>query len=80
MNTYKTTHRAACPNGQLMDTYTITLTSHNTIMVEAIIEALRAAPKSIYQEDLADYLRNTLGCAVRVEGWHYGIEVTCERL
>lgn len=79
MNTYKTTHRASCPNGKLVDTYQITISSHNTIMVEAIIESLATAPNPVFQEDLADYLRQSLGASVVVQGWHYGVEVICER-
>jgi hypothetical protein len=79
MNTYRTTHHAACPNGQLIDTYQITIKSPRTIMVESIIEALEAAPKEIYQEDLADRLRATLGASVEVVGWHHGIKITSTR-
>lgn len=79
MNTYKTTHRAACPNGKLIDTYQVEIKSHNTLMVESIIETLESAPNPIYQEDLADYLRAKLGAEIKVIGWHFGIEVTCQR-
>lgn len=79
MNTYTTTHRAKCPNGILMDEYAITIRSASTIIVEDLIAILKAAPSPIYQEDLADYLKAKLGCAVTVEGSHYGIHVRCER-
>lgn len=79
MNTYETTHRAACPNGNLTDTYKVTIQSHDTIMVETIIQTLADAPTPTYQEALADHLRNKLGCRVMVEGWHYGIKVICDR-
>jgi hypothetical protein len=80
MNTYKATHHAACPNGNLMDHYEITIISAGTIMVESIIESLASAPKEIYQENLADYLRSKLGAHVIVEGWHHGIYIKSERL
>jgi hypothetical protein len=79
MNTYETTHRAACPNGKLIDTYEIKITSHNTLIVEDLIEMLANSPKQIYQEDLADYLRAKIGAKVEVVGWHYGIKITCVR-
>jgi hypothetical protein len=79
MNIYETTHRAACPNGKLIDTYEIKITSHDTLIVEDLMEILASAPKQIFQEDLADHLRAKLGAKVEVVGWHYGIKITCIR-
>jgi hypothetical protein len=79
MNIYETTHRSACPNGKLIDTYQIKITSHDTIIVEDLIEVLKNMPKQIYQEDLADDLRTKLGAKVEVIGWHYGIKITSVR-
>jgi hypothetical protein len=79
MNIYEITHRAACPNGKLIDTYEIKITSHDTIIVENLMEILQSAPKEIYQEDLADYLRAKTGAVVEIIGWHYGIKITCIR-
>ena len=79
MNTYETTHRATCPNGKLIDTYEIKITSHNTLIVEDLMEILANSPKEIYQEDLADHLRAKIGAKVEVIGWHYGIKITCTR-
>ena len=79
MNTYKLSHRCKCPNGELMDSYQITVTSGQTIMVEAIHEALKAAPETTYQEDLATLLRTKLGAEVTIEGWHHGVHITCTR-
>jgi len=79
MNTYEITHRAACPNGDLMDTYQITIRSQSTIMVEEILATLKEAPNPIYQEALADHLRSKLGAHTTVAGWHHGIKITCER-
>jgi|688.fasta_scaffold00916_48 hypothetical protein len=79
MNTYETTHRAACPNGKLIDTYEIKITSHNTLIVEDLMEILANSPKEIYQEDLADHLRAKIGAKVEVIGWHYRIKITCTR-
>ena len=62
-----------------MDEYAITIRSASTIIVEDLIAILKAAPSPIYQEDLADFLKAKLGCAVTVEGSHYGIHVRCER-
>lgn len=79
MNTYTTTHRAACPNGDLMDTYQITIRSESTIMVEDIISTLKNAPNPIFQEALADHLRNVLGAEIIVSGTHHGIEIESYR-
>ena len=79
MNIYETTHRAACPNGKLIDTYEIKITSHNTLIVEELMDILANSPKQIFQEDLADYLRAKIGAKVEVVGWHYGIKITCIR-
>jgi hypothetical protein len=68
MNIYQTTHRAACPNGNLMDSYQVTIRSQETIMV-----------KEIYQEDLATLLRAKLGAEVIVVGSHHGIQITSTR-
>lgn len=78
MNTYKTIHRADCPNGTLKDAYKITIRSQDTIMVEDILAALGNAPQAIFQEDLADQLRAQLG-AVTVSGWHHGVHITSFR-
>jgi hypothetical protein len=80
MNTYETTHRASCPNGNLVDTYQITIRSQTTIMVEDILRTLNEAPSRIYQEDLATLLRSKLGGEITVEGWHHGIKITSTRL
>jgi hypothetical protein len=79
MNTYRTTHRAQCPNGNLMDTYQITFRSQATIMVEDILKTLNEAPAQIYQEDLATLLRAKLGAEVTVEGSHHGVHITSVR-
>lgn len=79
MNTYRTTHRAGCPNGNLMDAYQITIHSQATIMVEDILKSLNNAPPMIYQEDLATFLRAKLGAEVTVEGWHHGVQIISTR-
>jgi hypothetical protein len=79
MNTYTLQHRAKCPNGELMDSYRITISSQATIMVEDILKALNEAPEKIYQEDLATLLRAKLGAEVTIEGAHYGVHITSTR-
>jgi len=79
MNTYKLTHRCKCPNGTLVDCYQITVRSESTIMVESILETLKTAPETIYQEDLATHLRNSLGAEITIEGWHHGVFVSAFR-
>jgi len=79
VNRYEFTHRAGCPNGGLVDCYEITIESGTPIQVEQILAVAKAAPNPIFQESLADYLRNALGARVEIIGWHYGIKITCTR-
>jgi len=76
MNTYEFTHTSQCPNGNLMDSYKITLKSAGTIQVELILETLKQAPEKIYQEDLATFLRSRLAGEITIVGWHHGIKIT----
>ncbi len=62
-----------------MDCYEVTIESGSPIQVEEILRVSRAAPNPIFQESLADYLRNNLGASVKIVGWHYGIKITCIR-
>jgi hypothetical protein len=79
MNTYKIKHTAKCPNGELVDFYDIALRSPFSIQVEYIIQTLENAPKEIYQEDLADYLRSKIAAEITVMGWHHGVQIISER-
>lgn len=79
MNIYRLSHRALCPNGNLIDVYKITIKSKAMIMVEDIDSAIKSAPDPVFQEDLADHLRNTLGAEIIVLGTHYGIEIESRR-
>ena len=79
MNRYELEHRAKCPNGNLVDAYAITIKSASKIMVEDIAKALAAAPDTIFQEDLADHLRATLGARIVIVGLHHGIKITTTR-
>ena len=79
MNTYKIKHTAKCPNGGLVDSYDIALRSPFSIQVEHIIQTLKDAPKEIYQEDLADYLRSKIAAEITVMGWHHGVQIISER-
>lgn len=79
MNKYEFQHVAKCPNGVLNDTYSVVLESERTIQVESILKCLKDAPDPTYQEDLADFLRNTLAAKTTVTGFHFGVRVTCIR-
>lgn len=79
MNTYKIKHTAKCPNGDLVDSYDIALRSPFSIQIEYIIQTLENAPKEIYQEDLADYLRSKIAAEITVMGWHHGVQIISER-
>lgn len=79
MNKYELEFNASCPNGELEDVYKIEIESSRIIECEKIIETLESIPSKIYQESLATYLRNKLGCRVRIIGWHHGIKITSTR-
>ena len=79
MNIYRLSHRASCPNGNLVDVYKITIKSKAMLMVEDITSAIKSVPNPVFQEDLADHLRNTLGAEIIVLGTHYGIEIESRR-
>lgn len=80
MNIYSFELTALCPNGKLADRYDCELSSVEMIQVEGIVAYVKAAKKRrLYQEDLADELRNKFQAKVIVTGWHFGIKVTCVR-
>ena len=79
MNTYELQHTATCPNGNLVDLYEIKIESPKPIQVEALIQALEDSPKSIYQEDLTDWLRSRIPARITTVGIHHGVRITCVR-
>jgi hypothetical protein len=79
MNTYELTHTANCPNGELVDHYTIKIESAKAIQVEALISALSDSPDEIYQEDLTDWLRQRIPAKITTVGSHHGVIITCVR-
>lgn len=79
MNRYEIEHRSKCPNGGLVDIYAITIESAAKIMVEDISKTITDAPNPIFQEDLADHLRNAIGARVTIIGTHHGIKITSIR-
>jgi len=79
MNTYELTHTAHCPNGQLVDNYSIKIESHKSIQVEDLISELDNSPEEIYQEDLTDWLRQRIPAKITTVGSHKGVVITCVR-
>lgn len=80
MNAYNFELKALCPNGKLEDRYDCRLVSGDTIQVERIVAYVKASKKRrLYQENLADELRNKFQAKVVVTGWHFGIQVICTR-
>jgi hypothetical protein len=79
MNTYELQHTATCPNGELVDHYEIKIESAKPIQVEALISALDDSPKTIYQEDLTDWLRCRIPAKITTTGMHHGVKITCIR-
>lgn len=80
MNIYQLEMTALCPNGKLADRYAVEIRSAATIQVEKILAAThRLAGIKMFQEDIADTLRNELQAGVTVTGWHFGVKVTCMR-
>jgi len=79
MNTYTTTVNCKCPNGGLEDIYRLKILSERAIQVEHILRTVSEAPKTCYQEDLADFLRNNLGAKIILTGWHHGVKIKSTR-
>ena len=80
MNKYIFEATCLCPNGKLKDRYECELSSRSTIQVELIGKYIaKLAKRRMYQEQIADELRNEFMAGVRVVGWHYGIKVECVR-
>lgn len=80
MNHYDYEFTALCPNGSLQDLYTVKLSSMDTVHVERIIAVCNELKNvKLFQEDIADMLRQKLQCRVELTGWHFGVKVTCER-
>jgi len=79
MNIYELTHTGTCPNGELVDTYSIKIESSKSIQVEALISALDDSPDTIYQEDLADWLRCRIPAKITIVGLHHGVKITSIR-
>lgn len=81
MNRYEFEIKAKCPNGKLGDVYACSIESERTIMpVETIVLFIQSVEKrKIFQEDLADELRNEFQCRATVIGWHFGVKIICTR-
>lgn len=80
MNIYELELRAKCPNGTLDDRYDCIIRSEGIIHVERINElAQRVRNQKLFQEDIADNLRNELQARIVLIGWHFGVKVTCVR-
>lgn len=69
-----------CPNGQLKDRYECVLSSDAIIPVEDIVAFAKGLRKrKIFQEEIADLLRNEFQSIVTVTGFHHGVKIVCER-
>lgn len=80
MNIYDFELTAECPNGKLADRYECSVRANRTIQVEQIGDLVaRVSEMKLYQEDIADLIRNELQASVTLTGWHYGVKVTCLR-
>lgn len=81
MNIYQLEITAMCPNGSLRDRYDLTIGSERVIQVEMIHAVVKKLePVKMFQEDIADTIRNELQAAVVLIGWHFGVKVTCMRI
>lgn len=80
MNLYYFELSGLCPNGKLKDRYDCVLASTAIIVVEHIVDfAKRIGRRKVFQEEIADLLRNEFQAKVTVTGFHYGVKVVCER-
>lgn len=81
MNTYEFTITAICPNQPtLRDVYECRLKSVEMIECEQIRD-FRAwiVKEKIFQEALADLLKDKFNCHVELCGQHLGVLTTCDR-
>lgn len=73
---------AFCPDDKLGDVYDCEIHCERVVNVTDIMAAAdEAAGMTIYQEDLADWLRRKLRAKIVLRGSHYGrvvTEVICE--
>jgi hypothetical protein len=71
-----------CPSDALGDVYQCEIHTERVIKVEDIIETVDSLEdKSMYQENVAEYLRRALRAKIVLRGTHYGrisTEVVCE--
>lgn len=80
MNHYEFEVIAKCPNGALLDRYDCILSSGRVISAESINAfAQRVKSQKLFQEDLADAIRNEFQARVILIGMHYGVKITCIR-
>jgi hypothetical protein len=77
LNVYETSLVRTCPEDGAVITYSVTLTTKKTEMVEEIVQVLDSVDKSILQESLAEYIKSQLpDCVVKVVGTHSGVTIT----
>lgn len=77
INIYETSLVRSCPEDGAVITYSVTLTSKKTEMVEEIIQVLDSVDQSVLQESLAEYIKSQLpDCVVKVVGTHSGVTIT----
>lgn len=80
MNLYYFELSGLCPNGKLKDRYDCVLSSVSTIQVENIVAFARSVGrKKLFQEDIADLLRNEFQAKVTMTGFHFGVKIVCQR-
>jgi len=80
MNTYYFELLGVCPNGKLKDRYDCILESDSVLVVEHIVDFVKKiSRRKIFQEHIADELRNEFQAKVTVTGIHFGVKIVCTR-
>lgn len=78
MNIYTQNFTARCPNNSRVVTYTLTIESHDTIMVEAIQTEILNLQVG-YHEQIADHLFARFGGRQTMHAHHHGTDITTIR-
>lgn len=77
-NIYGYTFRVKCPNDDRSIEYTLLIKSPDMIMAESIVTACNF-DKPMYQEQIADELRQALPGEQSISAEHCGVEVITHR-
>lgn len=79
MNIYRIPFSVKCPNNSHVISYSLSVESKATIMVEDIVAAVDALPDDGFQEDIADQLADALPGLHTITAHHGGVDIETRR-